>query len=84
MLAGMGVLLAVMIVRFVRARNKGNTEDAWLSSPMVLSITGGALGFIIASALLPLLTMDLLGSSVGCASSLIFSLTVWLVVSRAS
>jgi len=44
LLIGAGALLAVMIVRFVRARNSGRTDGAWVSSPMVLGIVGGGLG----------------------------------------
>ena len=48
LLIGAGALLAVMIVRFVRARSMGRTEGAWVSSPMVLGITGGVLALLIA------------------------------------
>ncbi len=48
LLIGAGVLLAVMIFRFVRARGMGSTEGAWVSSPMVLGIAGGALALLIA------------------------------------
>ncbi len=48
LLIGAGVLLAVMILRFVRARGMGSTEGAWVSSPMVLGIVGGALALLIA------------------------------------
>ena len=51
LLIGAGALLAVMIVRFVQARNSGSTDGAWVSSPMVLAIAGGALGLLIAAFL---------------------------------
>ncbi len=47
LLIGAGALLAVMIVRFVRARSMGRTDGAWVSSPMVLGIAGGVLGLSI-------------------------------------
>ena len=51
LLIGAGALLAVMIVRFAQARNSGSTDGAWVSSPMVLGIAGGALGLLIAAFL---------------------------------
>ncbi len=49
LLGGAGALLAVMIVRFAQARGRGDTDGAWVSSPMVLGIAGGVLALGIAT-----------------------------------
>jgi hypothetical protein len=51
LLAGSAALLAVMIVRFVQARGRETTDGAWVSSPMVLGIAGGAVALPIAAML---------------------------------
>ena len=73
LLIGTGALLAVMIVRFVRARSMGRTDGAWVSSPMVLGITGGVLGLGITAMVavnaldLPLWIFSLMGVAGGIA-----------------
>ena len=49
MLTAASAMLAVMVFRFTRARGMGKTDGAWVSSPMVLGITGGVLGLLIAA-----------------------------------
>lgn len=71
LLIGAGALLAVMIVRFVQARNSGRTDGAWVSSPMVLGIAGGVLGLGITAMVavnaleLPLWIFSLMGVAGG-------------------